>query len=493
MRTILRCPRNFPHPARFTPLLHQICSRNTEFCATIAAIRFRRKSVSANILIMSDSQPVPVTWYDDPAHFRRVTRREFLYVGLLGGIGLTLTDFFRLQAAQPLQQARAKSVIHIYLPGGISAQESFDPKPLAPVEVRGPFNSIPTKLDGVFFNELLRETAAVADKLAIVRSITHGEAAHERGTSEMFTGYKPSPAIQFPSMGSVVSHELGSSNDLPPYVCIPSQPNPYAGSGYLSNAYGPFSLGGDPANERFSVRDLSLSPEVDQQRFQQRQTILAAVDAHFRSLEKSDALDAMDAFYQRAYTMISSQKAREAFNLKAEPDSLKDEYGRNDAGMRMLMARRLAEGGVRFVSMVYGGWDHHVNIRAGIEKHLPQFDKAYAALIRDLDRRGMLDSTLVMVTSEFGRSPKINKDAGRDHWPRVFSVLLAGGGFKRGTVYGSSDATGSEPDENPLSVEDFAMTIYHQLGIDGARKLMSAGNRPVDIVRGGQVIQDLLA
>jgi hypothetical protein len=435
----------------------------------------------------------PVTWYDDPAHFRRVTRREFLYVGLIGGIGLTLSDFFRLQAQEAALQAKAKAVIHIYLPGGISAHESFDPKPLAPVEVRGPFKSIPTKLDGVEFCELLPNTAQVADKLTIIRSITHGEAAHERGTSEMFTGYKPSPAIQYPSMGSVVSHELGGQNDLPPYVCIPTQPNPYAGSGYLSNAFGPFSLGGDPANTTFSVRDLSLSPEVDQKRFEERQTILAAVDAHFSSLEKSDALDAMDAFYQHAYSLISSQTAREAFNLKAEPDALKDEYGRNDAGMRMLMARRLVEGGVRFVSMIYGGWDHHVNVRGGIQKDLPKFDKGYAALINDLDRRGMLDTTLVMVTTEFGRTPKLNKDAGRDHWPRVFSVLLAGGGLKRGSVYGSSDATGSEPDDNPLAVEDFAMTIFHQLGIDGSRKLMSPGNRPVDIVRGGQVIQDLLA
>jgi hypothetical protein len=336
-------------------------------------------------------------------------------------------------------------------------------------------------------------TAKVADKLTIIRSITHGEAAHERGTSEMFTGYKPSPAIQYPSMGSVVSHELGGLNDLPPYVCIPTQPNPYAGSGYLSNAFGPFSLGGDPANTAFSVRDLSLSPDVDHQRFQERQSILAAVDAHFSSLEKSDSLDAMDAFYQHAYSLISSQTAREAFNLRAEPDPIKDEYGRNPAGMRMLMARRLVEGGVRFVSLVYGGWDHHVNVRGGIQQNLPHFDQGYAALIRDLDRRGMLDSTLVMVTTEFGRSPKINKDAGRDHWPRVFSVLLAGGGFKRGSVYGSSDATGSEPDDNPLSVEDFAMTIYRQLGIDGERKLMSPGNRPIDIVRGGQVVQDLLA
>jgi hypothetical protein len=440
---------------------------------------------------MSDFKPV--TWHDDPSHFRRVSRREFLYVGLIGGLGLTLPEFFRLQAQEAAQQAKAKAIIHIYLPGGISPRESFDPKPLAPVEIRGPFNAIPTKLDGVQFSEHLPNTAQIADKLTIIRSISHGEAAHERGTNEMFTGYKPSPALQYPSMGSVVAHELGGQNNVPPYVCIPIQPNPWAGSGYLSNAYGPFSLGGDPASSTFTVRDLSLPDDVDHQRFAQRQSILSAVDAHFSTLEKSDALDAMDSFYQHAYSLISSDKAREAFDLKSEPEAIKQEYGRNGAGMRMLMARRLVEGGVRFVSMTYGGWDHHVNVKEGIERQLPDFDQAYATLIRDLDRRGMLDSTLVMITSEFGRSPKINKDAGRDHWPRVFSVVLAGGGFKRGAVYGSSDSTGAEPDDNPITVEDFTMTIYHQMGIDGSKKLMSAGNRPVQIVRDAQVVQELIA
>ena len=440
---------------------------------------------------MSDEKPI--TWYDDPAHFRRVTRRDFLYVGLVGGLGLTLGDFFKLRAAEAVAEAKAQALIHIFLPGGIAAQESFDPKPLSPIEYRGPLGSIPTKIDGVFFNELLKDTAGIADKITVVRSMTHGEAAHERGTHNMFTGYKPSPAIAYPSFGSVVSHELGIRKNLPPYVCIPTQPNPYAGSGYLSNAYGPFSLGGDPANEKFNVRDLNLPPNIDHERFAERQSMLAAVDAHFRELEKSDSIDAMDSFYQRAYGLVSSPEAREAFNLKSEPDAIKDEYGRNGAGMRMLMSRRLVQSGVRFVSMVYGGWDHHVNIKAGIQKDLPQFDKAYATLIRDLDRRGMLDSTLVMLTTEFGRTPKVNKDAGRDHWPRVFSIVLAGGGIKRGTVYGSSDSTGAEPDENPLALEDFAMTIYKQLGIDGAKKLMSPGNRPIDIVRGGQVVPELLA
>ena len=440
---------------------------------------------------MSDEQPI--TWHDDPSHFRRVSRRDFLYVGLIGGLGLTLGDFFKLRAEEAMAEAKAQSLIHIFLPGGIAAQESFDPKPLAPIEYRGPFGSIDTRLDGVRFSELLKDTAGIADKITVIRSMTHGEAAHERGTHNMFTGYKPSPAIAYPSFGSVVSHELGIRKNLPPYVCIPSQPNPYAGSGYLSNAYGPFSLGGDPGSMKFNVRDLNLPPNIDHERFTERQSMLAAVDAHFSELEKSDSLDAMDSFYQRAYGLVSSAEARAAFDLKSEPDALKDEYGRNSAGMRMLMARRLVQSGVRFVSLVYGGWDHHTNIKAGIQKDLPQFDKAYATLIRDLDRRGMLDTTLVMLTTEFGRTPKVNKDAGRDHWPRVFSIVLAGGGIKRGTVYGSSDPTGAEPDENPLQLEDFAMTIYKQLGIDGTKKLMSPGNRPIDIVRGGQVITDLLA
>lgn len=439
------------------------------------------------------SEDKPITWHDDPSHFRRVSRRDFLYVGLVGGLGLTLGDFFKLRAEEAMAEAKAKSVIHIFLPGGISPHESFDPKPLAPIEYRGPFGTVQTKLDGVLFSENLKETAKIADKITVVRSMTHGEAAHERGTHNMFTGYRPSPAIQYPSFGSVVSHELGIQKDLPPYVCIPTQPNPYAGSGYLSNAYGPFSLGGDPANEKFSVRDLNLPADVDHQRFAERQSMLAAVDDHFRKLEKSDSIDAMDSFYQHAYGLVSSASAREAFNLKAEPDSIKEEYGRNSAGMRMLMARRLAESGVRFCSLVFGGWDHHKDVKGGIAKELPQFDKAYAALITDLDRRGMLDSTLVMVTTEFGRTPKVNKDNGRDHWPRVFSIVLAGGGIKRGSVYGSSDPTGGEPDENPLSLEDFATTIYKQIGIDASKKLMSPGNRPIDIVRGGQVITDLLA
>src|SRR5205807_449650 len=278
-----------------------------------------------------------------PEHIWRPNRREFLFVGLVGSLGLTLGNVLKLQAQSVGAKAKAQSVINIFLPGGIAAQESFDPKLLAPIEYRGPLGTVKTKLDGIYFSEQLKQTAQVADRICVVRSMTHGEADHDRGTHNMFTGWRPSPAVQYPSMGSIVSHELGSRNDLPPYVCIPTQPNSFAGTGYLGSAYGPFSLGADPANGRFRVRDLNLPSGVDEKRFAERREMRAVVDAHFSALEKSDALAGMDSFYQRAYAMMSSDKAREAFDLAKEPDKLRDEYGRNQAGQRLLLARRLVE------------------------------------------------------------------------------------------------------------------------------------------------------
>jgi hypothetical protein len=375
----------------------------------------------------------------------------------------------------------------------LAAQESFDPKLYAPIEFRGPLGTVKTRLEGVHFSEHLRHTAQIADKLTVVRAMTHGEADHDRGTHNMFTGWRPSPVLVYPSLGSIVAHELGSRHDLPPYVCIPNQPTTFAGTGYLGSAYGPFSLGGDPADGGFKVRDLTLPAGVDAQRFATRRELRALVDAHFSALEKSDALEGMDAFYQRAYAMISSEKARAAFDLKAEPDKLRDAYGRHAAGQRLLLARRLVEAGVRMVSTVYGGWDHHDNIRGGVSGQMPAFDQALAALLRDLDQRGLLDSTLVMVTTEFGRTPKINRTGGRDHYPKVFSIVLAGGGIKRGQVYGASDPTGSEPDESPLTVPDFAFTVFHLLGIDPEKTLMSPGDRPVKIMKDGELVKELLA
>ncbi len=441
------------------------------------------------------------TWNADPAHFRPVpNRRNFLHVGAVGFLGLSLEGLLRNEAravdsigGRPSKEGKAKSLIHIFLPGGMAHQDSFDPKPLAPVDYRGEVGWINSKVEGVQLGEHFKQTAQVVDKITICRAMTHGEAAHERGTHNMFTGYRPNPALIFPSMGSIVSHEFGPRNNLPPYVCIPSMPTNFAGSGYLSSAYSPFSLGSDPANGNFTVQDLNLPGDVDNKRFSSRRSMLDAVNNHFVSKEKADGLEAMDTFYQRAYGLISSQKAREAFNINAEPAKLRDEYGRHAAGQRMLLARRLVSAGVRLVSLTYGGWDMHNNIKGGMADQAPAFDQGFATLIRDLDRNGLLDSTMVMVSSEFGRTPKINGTAGRDHWPKVFSIVLAGGGIKKGFVYGKSDPTASEPDDDALSVEDMAMTVYNQMGIDGVKRLIAPGNRPIDIVNSGKVINDLLA
>jgi hypothetical protein len=427
------------------------------------------------------------------------TRRGFLKAGFAGGIGLSLADFFSMKSAQAdLKQyanfeGTAKNVIFIYLPGGAAHQETWDPKPYAPVEYRGPMNSIETNVSGIRINETLQHTAKVMDKITICRSMTHGEAAHERGTHNMFTGYRPSPALQYPSIGSVISHELGPRKNLPPYVCIPNQPNEFAGTGYLSSSYAPFSLGSDPAANGFRVQDLNLPSGVDDARFTTRRNVLDRVNNHFLAKEAADNLNALNSFYDRAYSLISSPAAREAFNIEAEDGALRDRYGRNQAGQRLLMARRLVESGVRFVTLTYGGWDMHNSIESGIKGQVPALDQGFATLISDLSERGLLDETLVCIASEFGRTPKINGTAGRDHWPKVFSVVLAGGGVKGGYVFGSSDSTASEPDENPLSVVDWATTIYHTIGIVADKELMAPGDRPIEIVDGGKVRKELLA
>jgi len=425
------------------------------------------------------------------------SRRGFLTVGTFG-FGLTLADFLRMKARADQKQydaieAKADSVIHIFLPGGIAHQETFDPKPYAPIEYRGELGTVQTKIPGEVFSETLPKTAQIADKLCVLRSMTHGEAAHERGTHNMFTGYKPSPALLYPSMGSVIAHEYGPKNNLPPYVCIPSQPNVYAGTGYLSSAFSPFSLGSDPASKGFRVQDLNLPGGIDDSRFATRRSVLEAVNSHFRSKESADNLTAMDTFYDRAYSLISSQKAREAFNIEAETNEVRDAYGRNEAGQRMLMARRLVESGVRFVVLQYGGWDMHNQITAGMKGAMPAFDQAYSTLISDLASRGLLERTLVVVSSEFGRTPKINGTAGRDHWPKVFSVVLAGGGTKPGFILGASNSTASEPDRDAIGPEDLATTIYHQLGIVADKELIAPGPRPIEIVDGGKVRAEILS
>jgi len=446
------------------------------------------------------------TWFSDPSHFRCRARREVLYAGWLGGLGLTLGNLFRLEskAAEPgitRIDPKAKSVIHIYLQGGFAHMDSFDPKPDAPAEYRGILSAIDTNLPGVQFSSHMRDTAKIADKLTIVRSMTHTEVDHSRGEHSMFTGYRPSPALVYPSVGSVVAHEMGPRRAMPPYVCVPTQGSQFLGSGYLSNACGPFALGTDPARPNFTVRDLSLPPGVDERRFDERKSWKQLVDQHFSGHQRDDSLATMDSFYQRAYDLLASPASREAFSLKGESEAAKDLYGfkpwgpviRPSAGSRFLVARRLVEAGCRFITVTYGAWDTHSYHYRSIEPMMPDLDKAFAGLIRDLDDRGMLDSTLVLITSEFGRTPKVNAGGGRDHWPRVFSIVMAGGGIKRGQIYGASDGLAAEPKSDPLSVEDYVTTVYHLLGIDARKALMSPGDRPQPIVSGGKVARGLLS
>ncbi len=432
-----------------------------------------------------------------PDVLNALSRRDFMHIGMVGTLGLSLPNMLRLKASEISKvesfSAMADSVIHIYLPGGMAQHESWDPKPFASPDYRGPYTPIKTSVPGEYVGEKFVNIAKIMNKLTVVRSMTHGEAAHERGTHNMFTGYRPSPALKFPSYGSVISHEQGSRNNLPPYVVVPSQSIPDQGTGYMSSAFGPFALGSDPADKGFAVRDLLAPKDVTTKRFDRRRSMLAAVDEHFRATEKSDAIGAMDSFQQAAYGLVSSAKAREAFDLSKESDKLRDEYGRNTAGQRFLLARRLVEAGVRMVSVTYGSWDHHSNIKGSFDGQAPNFDQAFARLITDLQDRGMLKRTLVLVSSEFGRTPKINGTNGRDHWPRVFSVAMAGGGTKEGYIHGASDALGGEPDRDAVGPEDLAKTMYRVLGINADKRIMSDGGRPIDIVNGGRIMTDWLA
>ena len=432
------------------------------------------------------------------------SRRDFLYVGWLGGVGLTLGQMLSLEAmakASGGQSPKAKSVIHIYLQGGFAHMDSFDPKPDAPAKYRGILDPIRTSLPGVYFSSHMEQTAKVADRITVVRSMSHTEVDHSRGEHSMFTGYRPSPALVYPSVGSVVAHELGPRDAMPAYICVPNQGSQFLGNGYLSNACGPFALGTDPARPNFSVRDLSHAKGVDDSRFERRKDLKSIVDGHFERMEKDDSIATMNSLYQRAYELLASPKAKNAFSLKDEDEKTRELYGmkpappvlRPSAGSRLLIARRLVEAGARFVTVTYGAWDTHAFHYRSIEPQLPDLDRAFAGLIQDLDNRGILDSTLVLVTSEFGRTPKINAGGGRDHWPRVFSIVMAGGGIRRGSIYGASDGLAAEPAESPLSVEDYVTTIYHLLGIDAAKSLMSPGDRPQPIVTNGSVAKGLLA
>ena len=424
----------------------------------------------------------------------RTTRRDFLVHGAAMAFGGRLLASSESMGRSPLRnEPRADAVIQIHMSGGLSHIDTFDPKPEAAIEVRGPFGAIDSKLAGCRFSSLLPKTASIADKIVVVRSMTHTEADHDRGAHSVLTGYAPSPAIVYPSFGSVVAHELGMRNDLPPYVCVPGPNSPFLQNGYLGSAHAPFAVGGNPGNARFRVRDLAPAQEMDETRRNRRKSLLHDLDARRPELQTADAVVASEAFYEQAFTMLESEKARAAFDLQKEPDAKKDRYGRHRLGMSALLARRLVAAGTRYVVIAHDGFDHHARIGNDLPARMAEFDQTFSALVADLDAEGLLDRTLVIATSEFGRTPRINADGGRDHWARAFSIAMAGGGCKRGVVLGATNATGAEPESDPVRPSDLAATVFSQLGIDPEKKLMSSGDRPIDLVRDGAPIRGAIA
>jgi hypothetical protein len=428
-------------------------------------------------------------WLGDCENFHR---RDFLRVGMLSVLGLSMSQYFALAEGSKKTQiagrttGTADSAILIWLGGGPSHIDTFDPKPDAPLEIRGNFKPVNTNVAGIQLSEHLAKTSRVMDKLCVVRSVTSPTAAHEIGTHYMLTGFLPLPGFAVPSYGAVASHLLGPRSALPPYISI-QQPGSEMGAGFLGASLNPFCPGGDPADPNFQVRDLNPPANMAPDKQDRRRALRAVVDNAFRQHERgSDTARAVDSFYNRAYTLLSSTEARAAFDLKQEKDELRNSYGRHNFGQSLLLSRRLVEAGVRFSTVSLGGWDNHSNLFHALgDGHLPMFDQSFATFIADMSQRGLLDRTLIVVMGEFGRTPIVNRDAGRDHYSRVFSLLLAGGGIKGGMVYGASDARGMEPAADPVRPEDLAATIYHALGIDYTQSIASPEGVRITLARGG--------
>lgn len=456
------------------------------------------------------------------AGFRTMaSRRQAIQAGVFGALGLSLGDFLRLEAraqeagnkafsagagANRKAPPKALSVIQLHLGGGMPQQESFDPKPEAPVEYRGSFGVAKTK-HGDVFSDNFPKTSAIADKITVIRSVVGRIPDHQQATYHLFTGYTPTAVIDYPQMGAVVSHELGIRGEVPPYIAIPSNNSFAGGTGFLSSTFGPFDLNADPGQAGFKVRDFSVPQGISGARFDRRRAAREIVEKQIRTMEADPAtLDTMDDFYKRAYGLLTSTRAQSAFTLDGESKETMDLYGRDVTGLRgpdnkfhpkglaerLILARRLVEAGTRFVTVTYGEWDSHVDVRKNCLDQMPALDHAISGLVQDLAQRGMLDSTLFWVTTEFGRTPKVNVTGGRDHWARCYSMLLAGGGFARGLIYGASDATAAEPARDALPLEDLLTTIYHQIGIDADKELVAFGTRPIEIIKDGKLVKGLL-
>ena len=425
------------------------------------------------------------------------SRRSFLQLGALGLGGLTLADWLGVRATSSAADApkRDVSVIQVYLGGGPSHVDTYDPKPDAPAEYRGEFRPIATSVPGVFLCEHFPNQARLADKLVLVRSLHHTTSDHSEGSHWMLTGHparQATPrAAERPSIGSVVARVLGTKRPgLPSYVALPDA-TPFSTAAYLGPAENPFSPEGllsDPP------RPLNLQPQagVTLQRLGDRRSLLRSLDRFQRERDDSGLAEGLDRFSAEAFAMITGPAAREAFDLGRETERTRSRYGAGRFGRACLLARRLVESGVAFVTVNEGGWDHHGQIFPNARAQLPPIDRALAALVEDLHARGLADKVLVVVCGEFGRTPRVNGAAGRDHWPGAFSAVLAGGGIKTGQVVGSSGPRGESPVERPVSPEDLIQTVYAVLGIDSTRTFTNEAGRPLPILGSGRPIAGLL-
>jgi hypothetical protein len=423
-------------------------------------------------------------------------RRDMLRAGALTVGGLTLSNYLRMAEAGQLQAGRAERAIFVELPGGPSHMDTFDLKPNAPDEFRGSFNPISTNVPGIQISEHLPKLASCADKFAILRGVSHTLAAHRLGREYVNTGSKPIPALEYPSYGSVLSKERPTAKDIPSQVAVPRASQ---GAGFLGIRYAALETNSTPAFGRpFSVRGISLSGGIGIDEVKRRQSLLKKLDRRFAELEKNDQLlDGLDRFGDQAYSMITSPKAREAFDISKEPESFARQFGEDAFGQSCLLALRLVESGVRLVSVQLGGWDtHQDNFTKLKTTNLPKLDEGLSGLLNGLQQRGLLESTAVFVTGEFGRTPKINQrsaEGGRDHYPRCMFMLMAGGAVRGGQVIGESDDTASGPRHEGISPDDVAASFYHNLGIDPTLEYDSTTGRPITLVRDGNIVQQLFS
>jgi hypothetical protein len=423
-------------------------------------------------------------------------RRDFLRIGALGATGLTLGSYLRAEEAGAVSSgAKAKAAIFVNLPGGPSHMDTFDLKPESSDEYRGEFKPIQTKVEGIEICEHLPKLASVMDKFVILRGVTHTLAAHQLGSEYVNTGNRPLPSLEFPGYGAVVTKELGGPGDLPPFVSIP---NSTQRAGYLGVQYAPLHTNSTPrAGTPYSVRGISLQNGLTVEDVEKRQNLLKQLDTTFTGLEKnSQLLEGLHRFSQQAYSMITSPRARAAFDVSKENPAYAEKFGEDGFGQSCLLATRLVEAGVRFITISYGGWDtHNDNWNRLKDRLLPPFDTGLSALFAGLAEKGLLDSTTVYVTGEFGRTPKINSRGpavGRDHYPRAMFMLMGGGGLQGGRVLGASNENATEPADAGFSPDDVAASFFHTLGIDHTKEYHTNTGRPVMIVRDGSVIKDLV-